>query len=1082
MTDEHGMLRNGSIDSVGTAGRELNFDSTASSSSTVTTTTNSVNTTLPNNDGNNNENSTAAQNNSDRQPQSQSHSPIDTQNGNNNADNFVSTSNGNYSSGSGNGSNANSKQPNHSVNYSNSNNGSPLNNVCGGRLQFFKDGKFILELARSKEGDRGWISVPRKTYWPPAALSQNNLNNHKNESSTSLSFSDDNSSIQSSPWQRDHSWKQLSPRKNISKDLNLYYYRPAALALSEASKLVSKYVRRQPHSRRNHSTVRYAKCSVQKPSLLKVKEEKIDIDIDEKNKIDDSNERNDKGQDMGDTVDSSNGKAENKLNSDDDKMSHKDSDGINSKFKGSIAAEDIKIENSSKSDEATHLRNCRKRQTVRSSSNLSGVIEKLIARVSEKPVNVTSTQTGLGIQFSASSRSNELFFPHQHVSPRKRILREFEKVSLEDRNSSTQKRSRSKSSASTDFAMVGSSKPSGSNYSIVVAQHTASIACNNKEENSRMANGTPPRSSNSMDVTSSDKSFKGSRIMSSNVNQSKSSQSHTSTETSLQPVSKPISNYSIISLLGHNNSTNNSERNEINTEEKPNNENRRSPRSPMSYNHQILSSNRSTFVPKKKSPTNSGSALVNSPTNYRSTRSPDINSPSPGLQQNSHHNRYHPASLSSPTSSFHPYLSSSRASPLSSGTLSPTDLYRHRSYRTTASPSTMSNSSVSGLTHQYASLNGSPTAFANRYSPSTYSGSTKTSPTQSSQTSSLSSAYNVSNLLPQTYDVNASNVSENQRYSPNPKHRSSDWSPARNSAVSGRSSPSNYANSNNSLSTTTIPKKTASIRQKYGSLSPNGFACGTNSENALSTKLESNSVKKSMSESIVDAKPLAKRSKSPTEPPKKPQAQEIYEKDLQARYNAEIAAMHHQSLIASALQQQAASSPFYHMYAGNNLHGANIPPSMSAAAAAAYMNPLYYHHPASELFRKSHPSAAMDLLHKNLVPSWMDPYNASSMMHYPQMPGSALISDKSPLAAAKNQNEVHSMVMSPYSLGRTVSARDQHSTDIDMWNATDGKKTRPTSPATSAFRRQSQQFSDCEPISLIKDEPSSDVPLNLSKH
>lgn len=49
------------------------------------------------------------------------------------------------------------------------------------------DGKFILELARSKEGDRGWISVPRKTYWPPAALSQNNLNNHKNESSTSLS-------------------------------------------------------------------------------------------------------------------------------------------------------------------------------------------------------------------------------------------------------------------------------------------------------------------------------------------------------------------------------------------------------------------------------------------------------------------------------------------------------------------------------------------------------------------------------------------------------------------------------------------------------------------------------------------------------------------------------------------------------------------------------------------------------------------------------------------------------------------------------------------------------------------------------
>lgn len=52
------------------------------------------------------------------------------------------------------------------------------------------DGKFILELARSKEGDRGgWVSVPRKTYWPPAAPSSNNnsVNHNKNESSTSLS-------------------------------------------------------------------------------------------------------------------------------------------------------------------------------------------------------------------------------------------------------------------------------------------------------------------------------------------------------------------------------------------------------------------------------------------------------------------------------------------------------------------------------------------------------------------------------------------------------------------------------------------------------------------------------------------------------------------------------------------------------------------------------------------------------------------------------------------------------------------------------------------------------------------------------
>lgn len=56
---------------------------------------------------------------------------------------------------------------------------------------FFRisDGKFILELASSKEGERcGWVSVPRKTYWPPAAPSNNNCVNHnKNENSTSLS-------------------------------------------------------------------------------------------------------------------------------------------------------------------------------------------------------------------------------------------------------------------------------------------------------------------------------------------------------------------------------------------------------------------------------------------------------------------------------------------------------------------------------------------------------------------------------------------------------------------------------------------------------------------------------------------------------------------------------------------------------------------------------------------------------------------------------------------------------------------------------------------------------------------------------
>lgn len=36
-------------------------------------------------------------------------------------------------------------------------------------------------------------------------------------------MSDDNSSIQSSPWQRDHSWKQTTPQRNLSKGLTFYY-------------------------------------------------------------------------------------------------------------------------------------------------------------------------------------------------------------------------------------------------------------------------------------------------------------------------------------------------------------------------------------------------------------------------------------------------------------------------------------------------------------------------------------------------------------------------------------------------------------------------------------------------------------------------------------------------------------------------------------------------------------------------------------------------------------------------------------------------------------------------------------------
>lgn len=77
----------------------------------------------------------------------------------------------------------------------------------GGRLKFYKgtpgtcsfniltlvttflltDGKFILELERAREGERvSWVSVPRKTFWPPQGTAASTPS-YRQESSTSLS-------------------------------------------------------------------------------------------------------------------------------------------------------------------------------------------------------------------------------------------------------------------------------------------------------------------------------------------------------------------------------------------------------------------------------------------------------------------------------------------------------------------------------------------------------------------------------------------------------------------------------------------------------------------------------------------------------------------------------------------------------------------------------------------------------------------------------------------------------------------------------------------------------------------------------
>nr|CAI5844285.1 unnamed protein product [Callosobruchus analis] len=71
---------------------------------------------------------------------------------------------------------------------------------------------------------------------------------YRQESSTSLSVSDDNSSIQSSPWQRDHSWKQPNPAKGIGQEMALFWWRPRKTGLNRWRGPASRK-RRRPLSR-----------------------------------------------------------------------------------------------------------------------------------------------------------------------------------------------------------------------------------------------------------------------------------------------------------------------------------------------------------------------------------------------------------------------------------------------------------------------------------------------------------------------------------------------------------------------------------------------------------------------------------------------------------------------------------------------------------------------------------------------------------------------------------------------------------------------------------------------------------------
>lgn len=735
-----------------------------------------------------------------------------------------------------------------------------------------------------------------------------------------VSVSDDNSSIQSSPWQRDHCWKQPSPRRNISKELSLYYCRPAPIVLHSKCLRISKLKSRRPHDTKlsANQRVEYAKRAISSTALSSAKVDETNEKVSDARKSDDEPDVDtvDSGE-VNAKTDESNGEE----NADKKKSATRraTSDGnemlVDGDDKGEAKASTIKV---------TRIKR----------PKLNDILQKLIDKLAEQPHSVVGMQTGPGASAilsagNGASRSGDLGYYQQHVSPRKRILREFEKVSLEDAANTSTKRSRSK------------------------AVHNAAAS----PDASRPANGN--RHANA----SADGSPKTTQ----------SSTLYPIGQGSVTPVaSRPISSYSITSLLGHNSSAS------TNSTPKLDNGQRTSPKSPQQPS--------TARLPKKKSPINGSTSVgsplgltsssfgshrspMNSPINYggRSTRSPDVNSPSPDHHHpmRNHAQRYAlggGTSISSPTSGFHPYLPTSRASPLGSGAdaLSPNALDRYRSsYRAAASPSGTSSSSISGPSHAYASANGSPNAHMMRYSPSTHSSGAQISPPHQK-----SSSYHINNLLPHAVDSSngnstvCRNISISQNYSPNSSKalEHSPPSPPSKSPSAARTPKSTATSNNNTTTTRTIPKKTASLRQQFAEDEARKNETATSNEHRrhgwdasstptrhgldMDTSVSNAGLYQSLPRSsIINHRHTGVRPQPPPLSHFSPAELEQHQAYLAA------AALHSLnaplplpppgppswSPVHSSSRPGAAPGPFF----------GGVPPA--AMAAAAYLNPLYYH-------------------------------------------------------------------------------------------------------------------------------------------
>lgn len=675
----------------------------------------------------------------------------------------------------------------------------------------------------------------------------------------SLLVSDDNSSIQSSPWQRDHCWKQASPRRNISKEMNLFFRRANDYNLAGDSLALVRNKKRRPYDASS-----FRLCFQY---------------------------YNGKASVTTDTVDGKNSKTQ--------------------------LVEDKKTLPADKDDTKVE-RIFGARKKVKSRNNLTDIIQMLIDKIPTSMLLVSNLKPNSITNNSNLSTRSEI---HQtHVSPRKRILRELEKVSLEDL--STMKKSRAKSITNSSNI----SQAIGTAPQTISFPHPNSSILNLHKSNGEGSGGGARSSDNHISVIS-------------------------------QPVSRPISSYSITSLLSHNNQvkqetlTHNkqvkqetlSHNNHVKQETLTSHIKKETPATDPSQLRAMLTSPKSpeyvsqrqyitsTSFDKKKSPnslrnsnvspkTSSSVYTHRSPSVIESTaqlncyglvRSPGL-SPSPEQQQNmyryrSHYGGHHSTVTSTNSSSpnFHPYMSSSsRCSPSSISPSSDALNNRYRSGYLLGSPN-----------HQnYSNNNSSPSSYS-RHSP--LSGYHQKSPQPK-----------YINHSP-THHLNNLNLSMNKI--------KEDLSPC--------NSP-NLENQHEQLlpsSARTVPKKTATLRQQH---------CGVSLSSVNNTASDPYYKTQSINKDMAKYEMLSKSS----DDGRKTFENKSHSKEFDYFSNINNCGMDSIDPRLIVRPPIIPSSPMFLMYPQHSPSA--IPPSThssylqyyqsmsyaSAAAAAAYRNPLWMHY------------------------------------------------------------------------------------------------------------------------------------------